>query len=283
MTDIERILTKLDSFSLNTYTTLISTYSVQSIAVTTGTTFRLTLTANISGIVAGMYVRVSAGANSGYHKIINVSTNYVDYTDSNGMTQGAIGSALFYSVKEVELNEIIDNQKLYINNVLGYNPFDGVNTITEIHSGTGHSTLILNRRPVETVTEIKVLSNNYYYYSISLSSIEIESKTGILKFTSNVSEGEYITSSFPRGNKNLKITYTVGAATPPDDIVNALILMSCSDILGNEAGYDGGGVSLSVVSYSKSYGTAGKYSEIRNQYMRTAGTLLKKYMTGIVD
>jgi hypothetical protein len=151
--------------------------------------------------------------------------------------------------------------------------FDGIQKTKEWHNGTGGKMLYLNRKPV---VEITSLYAEYYgvkeaVRSYSASAVEIRNEEGAL-----VTDG-----CFEKGNNNFIIDYAYGYADVPDDIKRAVSLITASLTLGFIASKTGGGTNVSTQGYSRSFGSRGKFTEIRNDFDRWAYALLKPYYSGI--
>lgn len=155
--------------------------------------------------------------------------------------------------------------------------FTEITEVTEYYNGTGLKVLILNRRPIVEVTAIAYV--NDLAEGNLLNSVELISSEGILRSKSRLNEGVY-GPIFKRGAKNIKVTYTYGFDDFPTDIARAVKNMVAAKILTLIGARTGGG-SLSVQAHGRSYGSHGKYTEIRKELVHGAYALLKKYTTGI--
>jgi hypothetical protein len=152
--------------------------------------------------------------------------------------------------------------------------------ITEYYSGNGKNFMILNRRPIVSLDEIRYVLGGSNFTILNLQNIEVVSSEGILKAKRNYEEAYYL-PVFARGDYNLKITYTYGYATCPDIIKEAIIFLTAEQILGFIGSRTGGG-GLSTQGYNRSFGNRGKFTEIRNDFARQAHFILSNYMTGVV-
>jgi hypothetical protein len=150
-----------------------------------------------------------------------------------------------------------------------------IKTITEYYSGNGTSILILNRRPILSVTQIEYVLGWVYQAFLNLNNIEVILSDGVLKAKTNISEA-WSYPLFAKGDKNLKITYTYGFASIPADLKEAVIYLCCEQMLGFIGARTGGG-SLNVQGFSRNYGERGKYQDIRNDLNRQAQAILSKY------
>jgi hypothetical protein len=158
--------------------------------------------------------------------------------------------------------------------------FNGVKEITEYYSGNGQSILILNRRPVVSLTQIFLVSYNDVEAKLGTSNIEIITTEGTLKSIGVFENYPYV-SLFPLGIDNLKITYKYGFSDCPEDVKEAMIYLAAEQVLGFIGNRTGGG-DLGVQAINKSYGTRGKWTHERNDLARQAHALLAHYNTSVV-
>ena len=156
--------------------------------------------------------------------------------------------------------------------------FEGEETKTEYYNGNGKDILILNRRPVNSITSIKYVGDSV---GSNLSNcVELISSEGILKAKHNYAEGIYY-PLFWKGEKNIIITYTYGYIDYPVDIARAIKLLVCAKAL-NIIGSRTGGGSISVQSHSRNYGSHGKYTDIRKELIGMAYSLIRDYASSII-
>lgn len=158
--------------------------------------------------------------------------------------------------------------------------FNGVRTVTEYYSGNGSDILVLNRRNINEVTAIAYVSGNQSF-TVSAASIELIATEGILKARTNAGESMTLSRTFPRGTDNIKITYTYGYDTCPDDIYDAILYLAAEQALGQLANRTGGG-DISTQGWSRSWGGRSKYTHERNDLRRQAIEIIRGYMTGVV-
>lgn len=156
--------------------------------------------------------------------------------------------------------------------------FDGESTVTEYYNGTGENTLILNRQPVNSVTEIIEIGT--LNEGDLAGSVELIGDEGMLRVKTNYPEGVYY-PIFQRGSKNLKITYTYGTSDYPGQVHEAIIHLVAAFILVFIGSRTGGG-SLGVQAFSRNYGKFGKYSDILQIIVPAGYALLRKYMNEVV-
>jgi hypothetical protein len=158
----------------------------------------------------------------------------------------------------------------------------GVQSVTEYCSGNGTNVCYLSRRGIVTLVEVKYVLGGDNQRVLNLANIELLADEGILKAKRNAVE-TWIMPVFPKGDKNLKITYTVGYAIAdiPTDIVEAITLMTADVILSFIEGRSGGG-DIGIQGYNKSYGPRGKYSYIRAELWKMSQHILRRYSTGVV-
>lgn len=158
--------------------------------------------------------------------------------------------------------------------------FDGITSVTEYYNGNGKNVLMLNRRPIVDVTEIKYVIGGYSMPILNLAMIEQIKAEGILKAKSNFDEA-YFLPVFAKGLQNIKVTYTYGWADYPVDIKEAITQLTASLCLGFIGARTGGG-SLSVQGFSRNFGSRGKYTDIRNDLDRWAHGLLDNYKNSVM-
>jgi hypothetical protein len=118
---------------------------------------------------------------------------------------------------------------------------------------------------------------------IDIGSIEPQPIEGILKIKSALSE-YFLWRVFPKGVKNLKITYTYGTVDGdmPADIKQVVKMLAAVSVLDMIEGRTGGG-DLTTEGWGRIYGTMGKYTKIRQRLMQKADYILRTYSTGIVS
>jgi hypothetical protein len=152
-------------------------------------------------------------------------------------------------------------------------------TVTEYYSGNGSTILILNRRNITTLLDIQIVRGEPFLTQISLSSVDLIPNEGILKAKKNLNEGLYFVL-FPKGEDNIKVQYTYGGVLN-DDVAMAIKKLMCVAILDNIEGRTGGG-DLSVQNYNRSFGSMGKYSNIRKRLSNAATNILRRYTSAVV-
>ena len=155
--------------------------------------------------------------------------------------------------------------------------FDGILETTEYYSGTGSSIIILRKKPVEEILKIELVTSAYGS-QFNFQNIELIKADGIIKARGIWEEQNNLYSIFPRGKNNIKITYKYGFTDYPALIKEAILYLTCDQVLMNLANRTGGGSS----SRNRNYGERGRYSDLRNDLARQAHSLLKPYMTGVI-
>jgi hypothetical protein len=159
--------------------------------------------------------------------------------------------------------------------------FDGVQRITEWHSGTGSTILFLDHRPIRRVYSISMVSTPPEWVRITPESVEPIPEEGILKARSTWESWRPYSSAFPRGTDNIKVDYEYGYDDVPPEVCRAVAMLTAGQALFMVGSRSGGG-SLSVQGYSKSYGARGKYTDYINELERWADGLLRGYVMGMV-
>lgn len=158
--------------------------------------------------------------------------------------------------------------------------FYTIKSMVEYYSGNGKNYLILNRKPVNEITEIRYVLGGYSMPILNLAMIELDTARGMIKAKSNYDEA-YFLPIFAKGDMNIKVTYNYGYATIPADVKEAIIYLCSEQALGFVGARTGGG-SLTVQGFGRGYGERGKYQDIRNDLSRQAHSLLQKYSTRVV-
>jgi len=153
-------------------------------------------------------------------------------------------------------------------------------TAVEYYDGNGKNYLILNRRPLKELLEIRYVLGGSNFTILNLQNIEVIRSQGILKAKRNYEEAYYL-PVFAKGDRNLKITYSYGYLECPEDIKECLIYLASEQALGFIGSRQGGG-SVSVQGYGRNYGARGMYQDIRNDLARQAHWILRSYGTSVV-
>lgn len=158
-------------------------------------------------------------------------------------------------------------------------------TYTEFHDGTGRDgALIADQHPITEFIELRVLTGNHTpwmtfvpgdvspgdpvvpegtVYNAQGARLTVDPVTGIITLIPSLlqsyqllSEGPMLQGAFfPRGKRNLRLTYKAGYRTVPDAITEATALQAGIQVLTNEGARKSGGVqSFSADGVSISYG-----------------------------
>jgi hypothetical protein len=104
--------------------------------------------------------------------------------------------------------------------------------VTEYHDGPGTNELILLRRPVSGTPEVYVDSDREFPDSseVPASELAVYPETGLLV---------RVASPFPRGVLNVKVVYTAGYETVPDDLEAACVKLAAAWYAHARSGADG--------------------------------------------
>jgi len=156
----------------------------------------------------------------------------------------------------------------------------GETQVTEYYSGNGTNILMLNRRNIESLDAIEYVVGDSTLNTINIQSVELISSQGILKAKSNIIES-WNYPVFFKGEKNIKVTYSYGEATCPDDLGEAVIYLVCEQALGVIEGQTGGG-DVGIQAYNRGYGPRGKFSHVRSDLARKAYNIISTYSSGVV-
>lgn len=152
--------------------------------------------------------------------------------------------------------------------------------ITEFRNGTGSSIVILSRRPVTQVHSINLVTNPSNWVYVAPSSVEVIGDEGILKLRTVLEAWTSYVPAFPRGKDNLKIDYSYGYGTAPDDLTGAVNCLLAVEVL-NHVGARTGGGSVNVPGMGRNYGPRGKYTDRIVQLERWAYASIRRYATGM--
>ena len=158
--------------------------------------------------------------------------------------------------------------------------FDEVSTYIEYLSGTGSAILQLSRRPVTSIISAEYVVGIDSDANIGLNGLQLIGDEGIIRVVQVLSEGSY-SSSWRKGNRNIKITYTAGTEDVPALIKEAALYLASEQVLGYVGARTGGG-SISVQGFSRNFGPRGRYQDIRNDLKRQAMAILNLYKTSVV-
>ncbi|ATN95040.1 hypothetical protein [Leptospira phage LE4] len=258
----------------------IGVFSVSGVT-TSGGNFKATVSEAVSSVRVRQFIYFEYGPNEGYHEIASVGSGTIDF--KNGVVDSEASTAIIYEVKTKTIESVISQQIASLEKVVGFS-FVEIQTFEETLDGTGREDLLVSRRFVREIVNIKLLNLPNQVLSIPTSAIEVITNRGTLRVRAiNLEAYTMVAPIWPQGRNNIKITYTAGFDECPEDVSRAIILMALSNMLGKEASYSGGGTSLSVTAWSKTFGPRGKYSEARNDYVIQARAIVSKYKTGVVS
>lgn len=280
MTVLEKVLTALEDYGLG-YKTRVSAFSFSAITKS-GSTMTVSI-ASVSGVSPGMFIYIPYGDNEGYHLITSSTATTIVYTDTDGVSQATTGTCIVYSVKTRAINDIITRQTDFIQRQVNVS-LSGVQEYTEWHDGSGTSELMLDRKNINSLVSIYVITQPNWQFTISASGIDIINGQGILRAKAATDmEFQARTPLFPKGENNIKVTYTAGFNEMPADLQIALQLMAQADVLGDAAAQAGDPASINVVAWSRSWSNPrGQYGNIRNQWYSQAMHIIRDYGSGVV-
>lgn len=281
---LEQVLTHLEPYGVTTYKQLVTSGTVTSIVQSSAGQFQVNFSANIAGVNSGHWLYLGFGTqNEGFYRVQMVGASHVIITSTTVVTEiGITASATIYALRLAKLNDHILAAQKYVQRVTGFS-FEGVETITEYHDGTGYEEMMLDRRPIIALQSITLLALPNTVLSIPLSAVEVMPGLGILRVRAiNLEAYTFLAPIWPKGRFNLKLVYTAGYLTAPTDVLLAQTYLTCAMLLGEAAAVTGGETSLSVVAYSANFGNRGRYSTIRNDMVMQARSLLAPYKTSVV-
>jgi hypothetical protein len=207
-----------------------------------------------------------------------------ELTLSSAATETGTFPATFRQYKNLSDNWLVatrDSQIIPVVRRFTGLSFDGVQRITEWHSGTGSTILFLDHRPIRRVHSISMVSTPPEWERVAPSSVETIPEEGILKTRFTWESSQAYSSAFPRGTDNIKIDYEYGYDNVPPAVCRSVAMLTAAQALVMIGSRSGGG-SLSVQGYSKNYGARGKYTDYINELERWADGLLRGYAMGMV-
>lgn len=148
-------------------------------------------------------------------------------------------------------------------------------------NGTGKDVLILPERNIQELLDIQYV-NTQSVYTPSLANFILIEEEGILKAKYNFNES-FIDPVFPKGTRNIKITYKVGYPSDniPDDLNELIGYLTVLEILKWIEGRSGGG-NVSSQSFNRQYGDRGKYTNIRREITQNCNIITQNYRTSVV-
>jgi len=153
--------------------------------------------------------------------------------------------------------------------------------IEEYYSGNGTSLLILNKRPVNEITNLTYVNIPAETQTGNLLlSVELVPEEGIIKSRANFNEGNF-DPIFPHGRYNIKIRYKYGYSETPDDLCEAITCILAKKLLIHIGARTGGG-SITRPGYSRDFGERGKYTDVLTDLDQTAYALIKNYTSSVV-
>lgn len=155
-------------------------------------------------------------------------------------------------------------------------------TIIEYCNGTGNDIIMIGKRTATEVISIQYVAGGDFHTDMNMLNFILISSQGVIKAKYRQSSILPRRVAFPKGNRNIKITYKAGYTdlTLPEDLKEAIIYFIAEKALGFIGARTGGG-SLSMQSFSRNYGNRGKYTDIRNELARDGHAIIKNHTTSV--
>jgi len=239
-----------------------------------------TISVDTSGLMTSMKVTGQGIPNNSY--VVEVTEGQVKIT--NPVTASGVKALNFINFEQISDEWLINTRDFMVmpvvERMVGF-PLTGTKRVTEFHSGTGSSLLILNRRPIIDVYSVNLVTNPQNWIYVSPNSLEQIKEEGILKLRAVLETWQNYVPAFPRGKDNIKIDYEYGYAQAPDDLARAVVMLTASFALGFIGSRTGGG-SLNVQGYGRNYGARGKFTDVRSDLDKYAYSICKKYVSGMI-
>jgi hypothetical protein len=227
---------------------------------------------------------INRGRNTGFHFVENILIDAIESEELINQIQTGTSLA-FYQADIDWMRSNIDNALQDIENYIGQ-PIGETKVVNEYFTGDNTDRAILRYKKLRDIKYIEYANNMYLTYgvaTISVEDIDIDTarSRGIMQikpFTLNINR--IINRFFPK--TRIKVGVEIGFLYDelPNDIINAIELLSCANALSNEA------LSLSSFSidgYSESIANPdGRYATLIQTYKSQAYGLLTRYKTGVV-
>ena len=124
-------------------------------------------------------------------------------------------------------------------------------TVTEFYDGSDTGTLWVRRFPLTAITLLNIDPNRDFLSGTAIqpADVVIDSERGTVRFFPGTKSPR---ASFAIGVKNVKITYTGGFATVPEDLKDACLILIARSFMRVKQGAEGI-ISESIAGYSASY------------------------------
>jgi hypothetical protein len=173
----------------------------------------------------------------------------------------------------------------YLESIIRYS-FSAVEEYTEYLSGNNTNLLLLSKRPVVELLELRYISVDQTVSNL-INSVEVDEKRGQLIIKGSIIEGRPV-RNFLKGKKNIKVTYTAGLNDFVDangnekkDLKKAIVYMMSSITLTQIGARTGGG-SISQQAWARTFGPVGKFSDYISFLNGQAYSIIRRYATGVV-
>lgn len=277
MSYIEDVLLLSHNYEIDFFKNLILECPIVS-ATQSGELIEIELDSIYSEVKPGMYIFIPTGKNSGYHEIILVNDNIVSIAETLDSIYPDTNLSI-YAINYNLVKNYIDIAIIQAERITGL-PLLEESILTEYHDGNHSEEILLDRKSINELVSVSIKSGELVS-SVPIQSFSIIPGQGILIYRNSIDGNGF---KFPTGENNVIITYKSGYdySTIPSDIKLAISCIALYNILQDENAFTGGGGSISVVSYSQSYGAEGKFSEIKKSLLKNSKMILNKYRSGVV-
>lgn len=227
---------------------------------------------------------INRGRNNGFHFVNNILIDAIESEELINQIQTGTSLAFYQADVDWMLSNIdnaIENIESYIGQPIGY-----TKEVFEYVSGDNTDRLVLRYKKLRNITSIEYSNNLYLNTNLSVINVndidlEFAKSRGILQIKPYVSDVfRYSIRYFPK--VRIKIGVEIGLLYDelPNDILNAIELLSCANALSNEALAL---TSFSIDGYSESIGNPdGRFATLIQTYKSQAFGLLTKYKTGVI-
>lgn len=278
-----RALKKLHLHNLTIKEQIGESLEVQSVTNPSAGVYRVNFLTgtDLSFAFIGMVFYIFGGPNMGYHVINAIGDTYID-TELLSVQASPAGEATFFTldIATVEaLFEVARNAaELYTNNSFG-----SVKDFVEYRNGTGSQTLILQRKKIRSLIEIKPASGSFFpnqIPSILVSDVD-ESYAldrGILQIKPNVNTNIFSQLRyFPKGKIQITGTYGYAEDEIPENVKRSLEFITASVMLVEDISQNGNASQFSIEQYSQT----NELGRDVQAFSSIGKALLTSYCTGV--
>lgn len=197
-----------------------------------------------------------------------------DYLEGYCLDQSIVSDQFIEKRRDNYVIPVIINRRLGIS-------LDTATTKNVYLNGTGKDILFLPDKNVIELISVQYV-NTQSVYTPSLANFILIAEEGLLKARYNFNES-YIDPVFPKGTRNILLTYRVGydSVDIPGDINELIAYLTLIEVFSWIESRSGGG-NVSSEGFTRQYGDLGKYGNIRKQLMKKCNTIIRNYRSFVI-